>query len=434
MAYNTNKGPQHVGDIQYEGDPNDTQIDFEDDSIALKTNAQQRFIVTGSAITGSTYRLVFKPEELPDAFRITAGSTDNDDNVFRIDTDSLYFHTAAGYKWRIGSDTVAPTHTISVTGDISGSGTLHADGATTIANTLATTGSITAGTTITAGSGLVGNTLDIGGSDLVVTAAGNLSGSGTLTCTSLSASGESHFSGNVGIGTANPSSDLHVNGAGVTVVTIDGGAGSDAYLRFNTNAVEKAFIKQGSGGNTIIANEVASKNLQLQARAAAGSATTYLFLDGGSESVLVAKPVSASSTLHHVGVATFSSTVSSTGSISSSASLIGNVLNIGQSDYLVTSAGNVSGSGTLQVVSSTILGASLHVSGACTVAGDILPAGDNTANLGSGAKRWANVYTADLHLRNDRGNWTVIEEEDYLSIVNNKNGKKYKFVLEEIED
>jgi hypothetical protein len=159
-----------------------------------------------------------------------------------------------------------------------------------------------------------------------------------------------------------------------------------------------------------------------------------LFLDGGSESVLVAKPVSASSTLHHVGAATFSSTVSSTGSISSSASLIGNVLNIGQSDYLVTSAGNVSGSGTLQVVSSTILGASLHVSGACTVAGDILPAGDNTANLGSGAKRWANVYTADLHLRNDRGNWTVIEEEDYLSIVNNKNGKKYKFVLEEIED
>jgi len=366
MAYNTNKGPQHVGDIQYEGDPNDTQIDFEDDSIGLKTGGTTRVLVTDTGLSGS--------------------------------------------------------------------GTLHADGATTIANTLATTGSITAGTTITAGSGLVGNTLDIGGSDLVVTAAGNLSGSGTLTCTSLSASGESHFSGNVGIGTASPSSDLHVNGAGVTVVTIDGGAGADAYLRFNTNAVEKAFIKQGSGGNTIIANEVASKNLQLQARAAAGSATTYLFLDGGSESVLVAKPVSASSTLHHVGVATFSSTVSSTGSISSSASLIGNVLNIGQSDYLVTSAGNVSGSGTLQVVSSTILGASLHVSGACTVAGDILPAGDNTANLGSGAKRWANVYTADLHLRNDRGNWTVIEEEDYLSIVNNKNGKKYKFVLEEIED
>ena len=215
MAYNTNKGPQHVGDIQYEGDPNDTQIDFENDTIALKTNAQQRFIVTGSAITGSTYRLVFKPEELPDAFRITAGSTDNDDNVFRIDTDSLYFHTAAGYKWRIGSDTVAPTHTISVTGDISGSatlqaagnttiggdlavsgaatysgatsftsisasGTLHADGATTIGNTFAATGSITAGTTITAGSGLVGNTLDIGGSDLVITAAGNVSGSGTL--------------------------------------------------------------------------------------------------------------------------------------------------------------------------------------------------------------------------------------------------------------
>jgi hypothetical protein len=42
------------------------------------------------------------------------------------------------------------------------------------------------------------------------------------------------------------------------------------------------------------------------------------------------------------------------------------------------------------------------------------------------------MYTGDLHLRNDRGNWTIIEEADYLSITNNKNGKRYKFVLQEI--
>lgn len=53
MAYNNQKGPQHTGDIQYEGDPNETQIDFDDDFVALKTNGQQRFIVSGSAITSS---------------------------------------------------------------------------------------------------------------------------------------------------------------------------------------------------------------------------------------------------------------------------------------------------------------------------------------------------------------------------------------------
>ena len=53
MAYNSSKGPQTHGDVQYEGDPAETQIDFENDLIALKTNGAQRFIVSGSYITSS---------------------------------------------------------------------------------------------------------------------------------------------------------------------------------------------------------------------------------------------------------------------------------------------------------------------------------------------------------------------------------------------
>lgn len=63
----------------------------------------------------------------------------------------------------------------------------------------------------------------------------------------------------------------------------------------------------------------------------------------------------------------------------------------------------------------------------------ILPSGDLAYNLGSTTERWANIYTGDLHLRNDRGDWTVIEEEEYLSLRNNKTGKMYKFVLEEVK-
>ena len=43
------------------------------------------------------------------------------------------------------------------------------------------------------------------------------------------------------------------------------------------------------------------------------------------------------------------------------------------------------------------------------------------------------IQTADLVLNNDRGHYTIVEEEDYLSIKNEKNGKMYKFVLEEID-
>jgi len=62
----------------------------------------------------------------------------------------------------------------------------------------------------------------------------------------------------------------------------------------------------------------------------------------------------------------------------------------------------------------------------------LLPTADATQDLGSSAKRWNNIYTTDLHLANDRGNWTVIEEENYLTLRNNKTDKVYKLVMEEI--
>jgi len=90
--------------------------------------------------------------------------------------------------------------------------------------------------------------------------------------------------------------------------------------------------------------------------------------------------------------------------------------------------GQISGSSTLAYNPTTLT----------LTSGHILPAADcadnATYNLGSSTKRWANVYTCDLHLKNERGDWTIVEEEDYLSVINNKTGKKYKMMLEEIVD
>ena len=66
--------------------------------------------------------------------------------------------------------------------------------------------------------------------------------------------------------------------------------------------------------------------------------------------------------------------------------------------------------------------------------GNILPNADNTRDLGSASKRWANIYTGDLHLRNDKGDWTIVEESDMLIVRNNLTGKSYKMMLEPIEE
>ena len=63
---------------------------------------------------------------------------------------------------------------------------------------------------------------------------------------------------------------------------------------------------------------------------------------------------------------------------------------------------------------------------------NLLPNTDTAYDLGSPSFRWRNMYTGDLHLRNERGDWTIIEEADYLSITNNMSGRRYKFVLEEL--
>lgn len=70
--------------------------------------------------------------------------------------------------------------------------------------------------------------------------------------------------------------------------------------------------------------------------------------------------------------------------------------------------------------------------GNVVTSGSVTPGADVEYDLGSEEKRWRNIYTGDLHLKNERGNWTLIEEEEYLSIRNNKTGKMYRIVMEPI--
>jgi Trm5-related predicted tRNA methylase len=72
--------------------------------------------------------------------------------------------------------------------------------------------------------------------------------------------------------------------------------------------------------------------------------------------------------------------------------------------------------------------------GDLTISGSLIPGVDSAQDLGTANNRWANVYTGDLHLRNERGDWTIVEEPDYLCVINNLTGKKFKMDLTPIDD
>jgi cytoskeletal protein CcmA (bactofilin family) len=112
---------------------------------------------------------------------------------------------------------------------------------------------------------------------------------------------------------------------------------------------------------------------------------------------------------------------------------------------------NVSGvstfAGITTVTGTTLFSKQLNVSGVSTlggnvsVAGSIFPSTDATYDLGSLSLRWRNVYTTDLQLSNEGsqnevdntwGKWTIQEGEENLFIINRRTGKKYKFLLEEV--
>ena len=76
------------------------------------------------------------------------------------------------------------------------------------------------------------------------------------------------------------------------------------------------------------------------------------------------------------------------------------------------------------------------------VSGSVFPEGDNFHDLGSAAKRWANLYVGDMQLNNKgsggnevdgtEGNWSLQEGEENLYVINRKTGKKFKIKLEEM--
>jgi len=71
--------------------------------------------------------------------------------------------------------------------------------------------------------------------------------------------------------------------------------------------------------------------------------------------------------------------------------------------------------------------------GTAEITGSIIPEGDGVHNLGSNTNRWGNVFTSDLSLKNEIGDWTIVEGSEELFIYNNNSNKVFKFALIEVD-
>jgi hypothetical protein len=89
--------------------------------------------------------------------------------------------------------------------------------------------------------------------------------------------------------------------------------------------------------------------------------------------------------------------------------------------------------GDMVVSGSTHFQGGGSITGSFQIQGSITPSADSTYTLGTEQLRWGHVYTGDLHLRNERGDWTILEEEDFLCVINNKTGKKYRMMLHPLD-
>lgn len=161
MGYNTPKGPQQTGDIKFESDPDDTQIDFADDYISLKTHGQARLTVQG-----------------------TAGN--------------------------VGIGTTVPSHNLTIMGATSGSSTLEIVGQTTLGDTLSVSGSCTLASDVsmTAGNLMVSGSSYLGSAPehvSVITGTLDMRGTGLLGPVFISGSAMA-----VGTGSPAPSTILHL--------------------------------------------------------------------------------------------------------------------------------------------------------------------------------------------------------------------------------
>ena len=180
-----------------------------------------------------------------------------------------------------------------------------------------------------------------------------------------------------------------------------------------------------------------------------GSLTTVvsgsdIFLDSSANGVTLRKdstsfaqissPAANTFTIAPAATFTTANVVNTVATTVNFAGFASTLLNMGNTAGSTVISGSVTMPGSLSVQGAVTLGDATgdNITFTGRAASSLIPNTNNSYDLGTADLRWRNMYTGDLHLKNERGDWTIIEEREYLTITNNYSGKRYKFVLQEI--
>ena len=197
---------------------------------------------------------------------------------------------------------------------------------------------------------------------------------------------------------------------------------------FSSDGIQKLGISSDVSLTTI------SGSNNQDVKLAAGTGTGNLTLSGSNIDLTVGgtnKVVFSSDGIQKLGISSGGSLTTISGSSNQDVKLAAGTgtgtLSLSGSSILIDGAGSTAVQLRKDSINYAFIGTSNSNEG-------FHPGSSSTYDLGSITARWRNIYTGDLHLKNDRGDWTMIEEEDYLSLKNNKTGKRFKILTEEIPD
>jgi len=216
-----------------------------------------------------------------------------------------------------------------------------------------------------------------------------------------------------------------LDATGDIVFDADGG---DIYLKDGGAEFGKI---SNSSSDLVISASIAAKDIIFKGQGSGASAEVARFdMSAGSFLVAASKKIEVGGTNNFIISDNQSLTGSSAAEILLDAA--GDIiLDADAADVVLKDNGTVYGALTAGTVNSSANSLTITAGGSYIAASDhVVPSADVTYDLGAESLRWRQIYTGDLHLKNDRGNWTLIEENSFLSLRNNKTGQRFKFLME----
>ena len=287
------------------------------------------------------------------------------------------------------------------------------------------------------------------------------SGSGVFTYTGPSAAEtRAHFSGGDGIDLTSGSISVNVDDAGIEI-------NADALRLKNTamaGTADEVEVSYSNGQFTIglpdnvtIASLTMSGNIDM----ASGSINNLLDPSNAQDAAtkayvdaqLTATSLEVSGGSGSGSIDLDSQTLAIGGTANEiETSFSGTTLTVGLPDSVtittnLTVGNNADVSGTLNVDGNVTLNSNVDLGDSTldtismngSIDTKLMPSTNGTLDMGDDTNRWGdiyatNMYTGDLHMKNERGDWTLFEESDHIRIRNNATGQEFKLNMTPVEE